>query len=268
MFNAPGDDGAWTQLLRRVALAHGETELLTEIVARYRLRDGSRALIDAIAAECSADIRLSTAVSAVTSSDTAAAVQTEAGTVRARAAIVTAPLHAVRAITFEPSLAGAQQALIDEGQMTRGAMLWVLASGISEPTVAYAAGEVVSYAKWDGELDDKSLLNVFVPDVKAIDLNSLEAIQAGLELLLPEVQVHDVLFHNWVRDTFSRQTWTMLRPGQLTRSSVTCRPTDSRVFFAGSDYASGWLGFIDGAIESALRTTRQVRGLLGNERSA
>ena len=33
---------------------------------------------------------------------------------------------------------------------------------------------------------------------------------------------------------------------------------DGRVHFAGSDYATGWAGFIDGAIESGLRTAHRL----------
>jgi monoamine oxidase len=35
------------------------------------------------------------------------------------------------------------------------------------------------------------------------------------------------------------------------------------VFFAGSETANGWNGFIDGAIESSLRAAREAKAVLG-----
>jgi monoamine oxidase len=49
----------------------------------------------------------------------------------------------------------------------------------------------------------------------------------------------------------------MLRPGQLRQLQALQQP-HGRVHIAGSDYATGWAGFIDGAIESGLRTARRL----------
>jgi monoamine oxidase len=46
----------------------------------------------------------------------------------------------------------------------------------------------------------------------------------------------------------------MLQPSQLTRSLAALQAGHSLVRLAGSDYANGWAVFIDGAIESGLRT--------------
>ncbi len=59
-------------------------------------------------------------------------------------------------------------------------------------------------------------------------------------------------------DEFSRQTWPMLKPNQLTRYLRELQRPEDGVFLAGSDYANGWMGFIDGAIESGLGVSREV----------
>ena len=64
--------------------------------------------------------------------------------------------------------------------------------------------------------------------------------------------------HDWVSDEFSRQTWPMLKPNQLTRYLRELQRPEDCVFLAGSDYANGWMGFIDGAIESGLKVSREV----------
>jgi monoamine oxidase len=73
----------------------------------------------------------------------------------------------------------------------------------------------------------------------------------------PDLEVLDVTGHDWVADRFSGETWPMLRPGQLRQLQALQQP-QGRVHIAGSDYATGWAGFIDGAIESGLRSARRL----------
>jgi monoamine oxidase len=51
----------------------------------------------------------------------------------------------------------------------------------------------------------------------------------------------------------------MLKPNQLTRYLRELQRPEDCVFLAGSDYANGWMGFIDGAIESGLNVSREVK---------
>ena len=55
----------------------------------------------------------------------------------------------------------------------------------------------------------------------------------------------------------------MLRPGQLTGALAELQRPEGRIILAGSDYASGWRGFIDGAIESGLRAAHLVHSPSG-----
>jgi monoamine oxidase len=56
----------------------------------------------------------------------------------------------------------------------------------------------------------------------------------------------------------------MHRPGFLTESLASFQQPQGALLFAGSDYANGWGGFIDGAIESGLEAARSIL----NERGA
>jgi monoamine oxidase len=50
----------------------------------------------------------------------------------------------------------------------------------------------------------------------------------------------------------------MLATHQLDVVARAAADTTRRVRLAGSDYARGWAGFIDGAIESGLQTARRI----------
>jgi hypothetical protein len=82
--------------------------------------------------------------------------------------------------------------------------------------------------------------------------------QTALAQLLPDVQILEVVAHDWMSDPYSCGTWANFRPGQAGRIEALIRP-EGRLYFAGADIALGWRGFIDGAIESGLRTARQVK---------
>ncbi len=85
-----------------------------------------------------------------------------------------------------------------------------------------------------------------------------------MRAFLPDAEVEEVAAHDWVADEFSRGTWPVYRPRQLTRYLRALQQPEGRVLLAGSEMANGWCGFIDGAIESGLRVSRVVAHLLAS----
>ena len=75
-----------------------------------------------------------------------------------------------------------------------------------------------------------------------------------LDRILPGYEVVDASAHDWLADEFSRGTWAIHRPGWYEHHHAEMRRPEGRVLLAGSDLANGWAGFIDGAIESGLRS--------------
>jgi monoamine oxidase len=106
----------------------------------------------------------------------------------------------------------------------------------------------------------------FGPDAKALDLEDHSQVEYAIHKLVPDVDVVQSAGHDWLADEFSRETWPMLGPNQLTTYLRELQRPDGRVVLAGSDYASGWAGFIDGAIESGIRASSAVQKLLGATR--
>jgi phytoene dehydrogenase-like protein len=61
-FNGPLDEGAFTSALRWTAATAGSWHLMHEASSVFRLKGGTKALVDAIASDTSADIRTNTEV--------------------------------------------------------------------------------------------------------------------------------------------------------------------------------------------------------------
>jgi monoamine oxidase len=255
----PSEAGV-VEMLRWYTLPGATLPAYMDSVGRYWLREGTKKLIEAILADGQPELRLSTPVKSVRQQDDRVAVTTEGGeTVSARAVVVTAPLNVLGGIEFSPPLSPEKRAAASEGHAGSGVKLHVRVRG--------QLGGVSGVAPWPApltslttELSDAegTVLTAFGPSGKLIDINDDEAIQNAVRRLLPGAEVEWAAGYDWNADAYSRGTWCIFRPGQLTRYLRELQRPEGRVFYASADNANGWRGFIDGAIESGLRAGRQV----------
>jgi monoamine oxidase len=98
----------------------------------------------------------------------------------------------------------------------------------------------------------------FGADAGLIDPTDREGIESALRGWLPDVEVAAVAGHDWTHDPYSGETWLMFRPGQLSGALRELQRPEGGVHLAGSDYATGWAGFVDGAIESGIHLARRI----------
>jgi monoamine oxidase len=263
-FSGRTEDGGYAQGLRWCALSGGSWQLMFEACATYKIVGGTRGLIEAIAADAGVEIRTKARVVSVEQDDDGATVTLEDGSaVTSAAVVVTLPLNVVDSVTFDPPLSAGKRRAAHQGQTSQGVKVWARLRGEYEPFVALAPGSAaltlcqVEYAE-NGE----TVVVAFGSVSERLDGSDPAAVQEALRTWLPDVEVLEVTSHDWVADPFAGETWPMQRPGQLTQSLAELQRPEGRVVLAGSDYADGWAGFIDGAIESGMRAGRAVHALL------
>ena len=134
------------------------------------------------------------------------------------------------------------------------------------PFVALGSAEwALNYVQPEYEQDGNTILVAFGPDAARLDGGNITQVQAALDLLAPELEVLEVATHDWTNDPLSRQTWPMHRTGFLTKALAAFHDPHGPLLFAGSDYAKGWGGFIDGAIESGLEAALTILYRCGAE---
>jgi monoamine oxidase len=179
---------------------------------------------------------------------------------------VTVPLHALGAV--DAPLSDGKRAAIAAGQASKGCKPWIRLRGEREPFVALGGADwpitFLQAEYWEG---GDTLVVGFGPDATAIDLADHGAVQEQVRRLVPGAEVVDVAAHDWVADPLAGETWPMQRAGALTRSLAELQRPEGPLVLAGSDYADGWAGFIDGAIESGLRAARTVAAMLDAPRA-
>ncbi|RWR12860.1 NAD(P)/FAD-dependent oxidoreductase [Siminovitchia fortis] len=265
-FNGDPKEGAITQMFRWWAFSGGNRYVFADTVARYKIKTGTKSLVEAIASDVKAEIKMSAIVDSVESGNGSVRVTTRDGeSYRATAAIVTAPLSTLDKIDFQPPLSKTKRAFMQEKQVAKGIKVWARIKGKVEPFVSYAPeGYPLNSVHLDNYVDGDSIIVGFGSDAGRLDANDPKAVEAALRHWRTDLEVIDSTGHDWAADELAQETWPMLKPNQLTNYIEEMKRPEQGVFLAGTTYANGWGGFIDGAIENAIKTSRKVHEYLGD----
>lgn len=265
MGSAPCSEVGVVAAMRWYALSDFSIETMFDTVGRYKFKNGTRSLIQAIADDSLAEIRLSTPVAAVEQDDEGVRVNTRDGEVlHAFGVVMAVPINTLGSIEFNPLLSPGKQAASAEKQAGRGSKVWVRVRGdLPKPFFAVAPdNHLINYVVTDKIFDDGQMLIAFGPDGANTDASNAEQVREELAKIFGDLEILETAGHNWVTDEFSQGTWSMFRPDQTVARLSELQRAEGRVYFAGSDVANGWNGFIDGAIESGIRASREVRSQL------
>src|SRR5699024_2004412 len=263
------EEPALTQLYRWVAMSYNDWDVMEDIFELYKFKNGTKSLLESIFNDGTAEIQLSTPVSSVEKADQGHKVTTRSGDVYTAKAVVAAiPTNTINNIEFTPPLASEVHQFSEENQTTsNGGKLWakVRGPGITETFRLTAPAYPVSsmhtqffdYDKGEG------IIMAYVSNTAKLDVTNVDEVQDLLRNWLPDIEVIDCTGHKWDEDEFSLGTWSVLRKNQLTKYGKAVRKPENGFFLAGSDYANGWSGFIDGAIESGSSISEYVDAYLG-----
>jgi len=243
-------------MARHVAAAEGIWAFLS--VDYAGVEGGTSAIGSAIAGDSSAEIRLGVEVEAVEHGDDGAVLHTSAGTLAATAVILTPPLNALRRIELRPGLSPATMAGIAAGTANLGAKYWALAK--SAPADFHAQGEApgIDVASTWKEVPEGVMIVAFGRDASGLDGDDTASLEASLRHYLPDLELLASTWHNWAADPLAGGTWGGWRPGWGTNGMPELVRSELPLLFAGSETATRWPGFMEGAVESGLRASRRL----------
>ncbi|USP81287.1 hypothetical protein yc1106_08561 [Curvularia clavata] len=77
--------------------------------------------------------------------------------------------------------------------------------------------------------------------------------------------VRGYVLHSWSNDPFTKGAWFAAAPGWATKNLKVLQEPHGRVFMGSADWAQGWRGFIDGAIEQGARAAMVTKLALDQE---
>ena len=262
--SAPNDRVSYLGIAKTFALAGFAGQQVFETNGRWALRGGTRTLVDALASDLRAEVHLATRVDEIAQDDASVTLQTSDGERTASAAIVALPVNALGPVRFDPELSDTKQEATREGVVSLGVKIWAkLAGGF--PSVFAAAPDrfPLSFIETFGSTSDGGTVVVgFGPSAAALSLSEPAPVARAIEELLPGARVEEVGGHDWVEDPFARETWATYSPGTWLGWVPELERREGRIAFAGSDIARGWGSYMDGAIETGLRSAREIEAIL------
>ena len=136
---------------------------------------------------------------------------------------------------------------------------WVRGERIGRIFAQLPAPEPINFF-WTYRYEGDRQLIIGINANAELDVTDADQVAAVLHRHVPEIEeVLEVRGQNWAADPYSRGGNTGYRPGQLTGLLADLQAPWGRVAFARADIASGWVGYMDGAIESGIRAARLAR---------
>jgi monoamine oxidase len=75
----------------------------------------------------------------------------------------------------------------------------------------------------------------------------------------PDGDVSAYLLHDWTADPLCNGQWACWGAKATSKYLTELQKPHGKVFFASADWADGWRGFIDGALESGKKAARDAK---------
>lgn len=94
---------------------------------------------------------------------------------------------------------------------------------------------------------------------------STEMITTFQDNIKPAAGITAYLTHDWASDSLAKGTWSCWGANSMTKWLKELQRPEGRVHFASADWADGWRGFIDGAIERGATVGREIEVLLAED---
>jgi len=224
---------------------------------------GTCTLIERILNDRPVEVEYDADVASIVDDGASVSVTTRAGaSYDAKAVIVTVPVNTWDRIEFDPPLPPSHQAMAMEKQAGESVKVWALVPRQEGAFFGVGMHTVFKWLAAEYTTDEGTYLVGFASAEADLDGNDLGAIERAVQEFLPGVPVLEADFHDWNKDEFSKGTWMAYRPGQVMAHSAALQQPHGRILFGNSDLASGWAGWIDGAIESGIRAAAQATALL------
>jgi monoamine oxidase len=220
--------------------------------------DGTSAMIDTIAAQAGADVRLRSPVVRVRSSAEAVTADIAAGgEVRARAAVVALPLHVWVDVAFDPPLGEVKRRAAVSGHAGASTKVLAIADGAPGGLLGVGWPAALQAVIVGAEVPGGRLVTGF-SGTRTIKAEDREAVERAMRAFMPGARVLAADGHDWVTDTYSKSTWFAAKPGWFADPPSARASIEGRVAFAGSDIAEEGAGWIEGAVRSGSAAAADV----------
>ncbi|KIW13792.1 hypothetical protein PV08_08984 [Exophiala spinifera] len=280
--SATGTEIGFVEALRWYALGGHSMDRVFELAGIYKLGNGGMTSFALkILQDTRCDILLDTVISEIIQQSpcgsTIVKSQNTQTVLNGKAVISTVPLNCLGDISFTPPLGGPKREAISKGHINKGAKIhfklkatepgwFAAANGYGDSSFCFSFSDHNGHGPSgpDGTYCIGFGYNGFVPDPR----DSTTIIDEFKRNLRPDAEVEAYLTHDWANDPLAKGVWSSWGSGCMTKYTKVLQEPHGQVFFASGDWADGWRGFIDGAIESGRKAANEVAALFDTSAQA
>lgn len=254
------DTSSYLDQLRWIALAGFNQFFMWDNLGRFRFEGGTKALLTKMHEDSLAEFKIGQPVKKVEQTADQVQVTTARNeTYIGKKLILAVPLNVISTIDYSPTISSTKMNISQQRHTGSGVKLYVRIKGKHPLMFGHGTQDMPLTFLWTEYDDEESQILVgFGPSVDQLDTTDADAVSEAIKQYLPDAEVIDFVSYDWNVDPYSLGTWCMYRPGWLTESFKDLQKPEGNIHFATSDIASGWRGFIDGAIESGALAAEQV----------
>ncbi|MEU5692900.1 NAD(P)/FAD-dependent oxidoreductase [Actinosynnema sp. NPDC020468] len=251
--------GGLTALAHWWALAGWSLEGM-DAVTSQRPSTGFVGLLKAMLVEANPATAFASPVTSVVDNGTQVTVTTRNGQVfKGRTAVVATPVNVWKNIQFSPALPAVHATASAQGVgVPHSVKLWLHVRGVPDKVLVHGAeGDVFTTVLSQATTTSGQLMVAF-NSLPEIDLQNFTAVERELQRVLPEASLIEYKTQDWGHEPYSLGGWALRKPNQLLAQLPAIQQPVGRLMFASGDTASGWNGFVEGAIESGMAAARQA----------
>jgi monoamine oxidase len=267
---SPLDEAGFFGIARWMALCEWNIDFWYD-TNKVRPTGGTIRLLDSMLADGRIDVRLSWPVAGIMQDEERVGVHTAGGQhILAQAAVVAVPVNVWPEIDFTPRLEPDRLAIAQKGVgKPQQDKVWIRLRGAKLGRIfAQLPAGLPLGLFWTYSVDGSTQLMMALNSSPDLDVEDGSAVASLIRSYVPGIdEVLDVRGHSWSRDPYSRGGNSFFRTGDTTTYLNSLQEPWGRLAFASADVASGWVGYIDGAVESGLRAAAQIRARLGSRRT-
>ncbi len=265
-----GDDPERIGLLGWLTAYQNYLDRTGDEMSAYRIAGGAEALVQRMCLKISASPQLHHTLQRIEQDGSTVLLHfTEGKPQRFDAAVLTLPPRNLEQIVYVPALAAEKRCAIEACLMSRTIKLsfefeskWWLECGWGGSMQCDLPIQQV----WDGSRGEKPILSAYVcgltcelwtahPDPVSWGIEQLTSLFPAAAEQFVRGQLHD-----WNADPYSNGGFSNTPPGYVLNHMRHIATPEGKIHFAG-EHASPWLGFIEGALESAERIAQELNAL-------
>ncbi|OCT54707.1 Monoamine oxidase N [Cladophialophora carrionii] len=275
--SAPSAEIGFVEALRWYALGGHNMAQVFELAGVHKLaKGGMTSFARAILQDSRSDILLDTAISEIIQqngsgggSGGVVAKSKDGRTFRAKAIVCTVPLNCLGDVQFSPPLGPLKREAIAKGHINKGAKIHFKLAATEPGWFAACDGYATSHSSFCFAFSDHNGTSSTGPrgtycvgfgynGCLQNPRDSKHVLERFNKDVRPGAVVEGYLTHDWMNDPLAKGVWSCWGSHCTTKYLQELQKPHGNVFFASADWALGWRGFVDGALESGLQTAQTV----------